>query len=235
MLNRFRRGVRSISSRVWVVLGGGLLLLIIVLGIPRGSSGLSLEQAQSTINAAVVRTNSQVPTIAARLTQTPESLLLTQAAPTLALGGYLELKQYAAAAAASSEYGSLDWGALQVTGPPNTPECGDFRSAWASAGPQDQATLTLYFAEAVTPTGLLVHETYNPDFVRQVTITDLFGEVHLVYQGAPQLTGICPFILVIPICDADYQGKIVSISLDQRGNTAGWNQIDAVELIGLKR
>jgi hypothetical protein len=46
--------------------------------------------------------------------------------------------------------------------------------------------------------------------------------------------GQCPFVLVIPV-EADYASNTVIVTVDQTTSPGGWNQIDAVELVGIKR
>jgi hypothetical protein len=217
-----------------MLIGGALLLLLIFVGLSREGSGVSIEVATLTIGAASARSNAEVPTISARLTQTPPESVLTQAAPTFALLGKQEIQQFAASARASSELSQLDWGAVQVNGLPNTTECGDFRTAWASAQPNEAASLTVFFPELVTPTGLLIYETYNPGFIIRITFTDVYGEVHTLYEAAPQPRPSCPFTLALAVSDADYKGNTVTIYINQATSTGGWNQIDAVQLIGTK-
>ncbi len=155
-------------------------------------------------------------------------------APTLSLAGRREIRQFAASASASSERDSLAQGAVQAAGPPNTPDCGDFRTAWASRNPNEVATLTLLYAELVTPTGVQVYQTYNPGFITRIEMADIYGEVHVVYEAAPQPQAQCPFVLVVPIERAGFQTNRVTFTLDQTGSAGGWSQIDAVELIGIK-
>jgi hypothetical protein len=234
MLAWFRQAVRNLTSKAWLLIGGALVLLLFLVGLSREGSGVPIEIATLTIGAASARLNADAPTISARLTQTPPESALTQAAPTFALLGQQEVQQFAASARASSELSQLDWGAVQVNGPPNTPECGDFRTAWASAQPNEIASITVFFPELVKPTGLLIYETYNPGFIVRITFTDVYGEVYTLYEAPPQPRPSCPFTLALAVSDADYKGNTVTIFVDQTTSTGGWNQIDAVQLIGTK-
>ncbi len=123
---------------------------------------------------------------------------------------------------------------MQAAGPPNTPDCGDFRTAWASTLPNESARLTLKFAELVEPTEVLVYQSYNPGYVTRIEIVDLYGDRHVVYEAAPQPIAQCPFTLVVSIPDADYETSLIEITVDQTTSAGGWNQIDAVELVGIK-
>ncbi len=168
------------------------------------------------------------------MTETPPLAALTEAAPTLSLAGRQSIRQFAASAVADSQLGELDWSAVQAAGPPNTTGCGNYRTAWATALPNGQGILRLYYAQLVTPTGVLIHETFNPGFVVRVSLTDIYNEEHIVYEAVPQARAECPFILVIAIPDADFQSSTVTVYLDQSTSAGGWDQIDAVELIGIK-
>jgi hypothetical protein len=202
--------------------------------LSRDQAGISPELIQPTIDAASTQASLSVPTFTANLTRTPIESAATVAAPTLSLAGAQEVRQWAASAQADSQLGELDYGAVQVIGPPNTDSCGDFPTAWATLSPNSVGILTLYFGQLVTPTEIDIHQTFNPGFITQVTITDLMGGVHIVFQSVPQPAPQCPSILTIPITSADYAGNVVTITLDQSTSAGGWDQIDAVELVGIK-
>lgn len=234
MLSAIRRFIRNIGEWFGLIIVGIVVVAAIALILGRGESDVSPEAVQLTIDAASTLANLEVPTIAARLTSTPAEAILTQAAPTLALEGKREIRQFAASARASSEAGSLEWGAIQATGPANTLECGDFLTAWATAERTEVGTLTLLFAELVRPTRVLVYETYNPGFIVRITITDVYGEIHDVYEAEPRPVTVCPRVLEVPADLSDYAANVVTLYLDQSASTGGPNQIDAVELIGTK-
>lgn len=216
----------------------GILILLIVVGI--GAFALFVQDSpnpepvivQQTIDVASTQSNLNIPTIAANMTQTPIQAALTAAAPTISLEGRQEVQQYAASAWATTEGAELEQSALQATGPPNTEGCKNAPSAYASASPGEQAVLTLFYPQLVTPTGILIHQSFSPGYISQIVITDNYGEVHTVYEATPQPFDLCPFTLPVPIIDADYQANIVTIYIDQLG--AGWNQIDAVQLVGIR-
>ncbi len=234
MLARIRDFVESINQTVWWGIGVVAILALAVFYLTRTSTGVDAGQVELTMYAASTQSNLHVPTLAANLTQTPVEAALTGSAPTLSLAGRREIRQFAASASASSERDSLAQGAVQAAGPPNTPDCGDFRTAWASRNPNEVATLTLLYAELVTPTGVQVYQTYNPGFITRIEMADIYGEVHVVYEAAPQPQAQCPFVLVVPIERAGFQTNRVTFTLDQTGSAGGWSQIDAVELIGIK-
>jgi hypothetical protein len=234
MLDWFRRTVRNLGQNAGWVLVGVVVVIILAVFFLREGSGVDTDVLQVTIDAASTQANAYIPTVESNMTLTPVDAVLTGAAPTLSLAGRHQVDQFAASASASSELDSLTRGAVQATGPVNTTECGDFYTAWASVRSNEVATLTVLFAELVTPTGILIYESYNPGFVVKVEFTDLYGETHTVYDSPPQPRLQCPFVMVIPIIDADYQGNRVTITVDQTASLGGWDQIDAVELIGIR-
>jgi hypothetical protein len=223
-----------VGSRVWPFALGLAVLAGIYFVLSRDREDISPELVQPTIDAASTQASLSVPTFTANLTRTPIEAAPTAAAPTLSLAGAQEVRQFAASAQADSQLGELDYAAVQVTGPPNTDSCGDFPTAWATMAPNGIGTLTVFFGQLVTPTEIQIHQTFNPGFITQVSITDILGEAHVVYTGVPQPAPQCPSILSIPIDDADYAGNVVTISLNQAASAGGWNQIDAIELIGIK-
>ena len=144
-----------------------------------------------------------------------------------------EIRQWAAQAIASSEYSNPDWAALQAAGAPDTDECGDLPTAWASFDPDTVEWLELSYDLPVTPTEINIYQTHTPDQISRVELLDENGVYHEVYTAVPVMTD-CPYILSIPVKGADYQAVGVKITNDQTVISVPWNEIDAVELVGLK-
>jgi len=138
--------------------------------------------------------------------------------------------QWAISATASSEYGTSDWTAMQATGEPDTAECGDYGTAWATAGSDEVAWLELEYGTPVIPTQINIYETYNPDAVSMVTVTDATGTIWTVYEADPVVETECPLILSITVEGITAPVSIVTVHLDQ--SVTSWNEIDAVELVG---
>ena len=166
--------------------------------------------------------------------QAPSSVA-PQSFPTTAAGEATKpLRQWAADAQASSEWGTSDWTAGQATGQPNTAECGDFGTAWAASGQSTVEWINLYFTTPVYPTELHITQTYNPDQVVQVDLIDMQGQFVTVYTGQPKkVDSPCPYVLTIPVSRSDILAQGVRITIDQSVLGLGWNEIDAVEIIGL--
>jgi hypothetical protein len=144
--------------------------------------------------------------------------------------GGAEISQFAYQAFGSSEFSATDWSAMQATGAPNTSGCGDLPTAWSSAHSMPGATLQLFFAQPVIPTRLVIYETYNPGAIFMVEVLN-FSDAAPVFQGSPTVIAECPHQMIIEITDVDEPTYAVTLTLDQENDA--WNQIDAVELIGV--
>ncbi|HKB16971.1 MAG TPA: hypothetical protein VKF62_12975 [Planctomycetota bacterium] len=123
------------------------------------------------------------------------------------------------------------WGPEQATGQPDTPTAGDHASAWASLTPDGgNEWLLLEFPEAAQPSGVRVHESYNPGAVTQASVLHADGREEFVWAGAdPTPPGAGQGVSWIPFRT---QGKTrkVKLYLNSAG-VPGWNEIDAVGLV----
>jgi len=142
--------------------------------------------------------------------------------------------QWSINAEASSEFASPEWGAEQVVGKPDAPGCGDYQFAWASAASDSIATLEVSFSASVYPLEIVIHESYNPDQVVKVEVFDPeTGGYYAVLQKNPvQVDRPCPYQLIIPVEGIGFKTNLVRITVDQSQLGLGWNEIDAVQLIG---
>jgi hypothetical protein len=144
-----------------------------------------------------------------------------------------DFTQWASRVTVSSEYGTEDWSGNQVLGPPDTfPECGDLTSAWASATSDTLEWLEVGFDTPVIPNAIIIYETYNPGSIYQVEVVDQNGTITDVYEATPEVRTECPYLLTIPVTNVTTPVDQVNIYVDQRV-TQVWNEIDAVQLIGL--
>lgn len=142
-----------------------------------------------------------------------------------------EIRQWATSGTASTAYGTDSWSAMQATGAPDTDECGDYSTAWATETSTEVAWLRLEYATPVIPTEINIYESYNPDAVYMVDVEGADGTTYTVYEGDPTSESECPGVLTITI-DADVPVSAVTVHIDQSDHT-GWNEIDAVELVGI--
>lgn len=189
------------------------------------SSAQELQDAGATLEAAAPTLEALAPTLEAAAT----SGQIGQVGPTGA-----ELRQWAASASATSQYGSDSWSALQVTGAPDTyPECGDIGTAWASEFSNGVDSLTVSYQNAVVPRQILIYQTYNPGAIVSVFAFGAGMQTAQVYSAQPQVLdpSACPNILTIDVTNVDFPVESLQIDLDQ-SNHSSWNEIDAVELVG---
>lgn len=144
-----------------------------------------------------------------------------------------ETRQWAESASASSEYSGDDWSADQATGTPDTDRCGDYQTAWASAASDSVNTLVLTYTQSVYPQAVIVHQTFNPDQVTQIRLMGDDDQESVIYQSEPrQIDQPCPYSLTVIVDSVDFRVDQVELTIDQSQLGLGWNQIDAVQLIG---
>lgn len=147
-------------------------------------------------------------------------------------GSMALIRQWASEAVASSAYSAENWAAFQATGEPNTAECGDHGTAWAAAESNTSQWLVLYYPQPVYAVEVNIYQTYNPDQVVSVDLIDLQGNFVNVYTAEPRQVETCPFILRIPTASSGVLAQGVRINIDQSVLRLGWNEIDAVEIVG---
>jgi len=145
-----------------------------------------------------------------------------------------QLFLWAESAQASSEFSAPEWSAERATGEPDAPGCGDYQFAWASAASDSIETLTLTYGEPVVPTGIRIHQSYHPDQVVKIEVfnpgTDLY--VTVLEKRPEQVDRPCPYILQVDVQGVDFKTDRVRITVDQSVLGLGWNEIDAVQLVG---
>ncbi len=147
-----------------------------------------------------------------------------------------EVRQWAVKAAASSEFLEDKWSAMQAAGKPDTFTCADSATAWAAADQDTIEWIELEYAEAVIPVEVNIYQNYNPSQVTEVAVFTEDGERYVIWEGYPERVKDCPDLMTVTV-DTGF-GKPVSkvrVTLDQRVNGWGWNEIDAVELVGVKQ
>lgn len=143
--------------------------------------------------------------------------------------------QWATTATATSQYSDDNWSAAQATGSPNTYGCGDQITAWASATSTGQDQLTLNYDIPVIPLQIHTHQTYNPGAITEVALIETgTNAIISVSNSANNMETPCPGIFIVTLLDIETTPVIqgVVISLDQT-ITGNWNEIDAVEVIGI--
>ncbi|MCJ7717552.1 MAG: hypothetical protein MUO54_13665 [Anaerolineales bacterium] len=83
---------------------------------------------------------------------------------------------------------------------------------------------------------IIIYESYNPDQVSKVEVQDpeRKGFYTVLQKNPHQVDRLCPFELVVPVKDIDFLTNTVRITVDQSQLGLGWNEIDAVQLIGTR-
>jgi len=145
------------------------------------------------------------------------------------------LRQWASGAFASSEYSPESWSAAQATGAPDTFSYGDIGTAWATLGSDDGIHwIELNYTYLVYATGVNVRETYNPGALIKIDLKDYSGTYHTVWTGSDPNTGIPDSIgwSNITFAQTTYPTNTVRLYLNT-SLVPGWNEIDAVELVGI--
>jgi enterochelin esterase-like enzyme len=146
-------------------------------------------------------------------------------------------KQWAASAKASSEYEGQgkndpsDWSARQACGKPDTDEAGDLPTAWASqASDGGEEWLELTYKAAVRPARVRIHETFNPGAVVKIEALDPEKNWHVLWKGK-DTTAEAPGYLEVRFDPPNFATRVLRVTLDT-SEVGGWNEIDAVQLIG---
>ena len=123
------------------------------------------------------------------------------------------------------------WTALQATGAPDTPIDGDHGTAWASKGPDmGPVTLELTYDRAVRVDAVRIHETLAPGAVAKV---EAFGPDRTwvtLWEGTSAVRP-SPSFFEPPVAATSFATDRLRLTLDTN-RVAGWNEIDAVELVG---
>lgn len=154
--------------------------------------------------------------------------------PPLSLPDSDVVRQWANSAKASSEFASPEWSAEQILGEPDTPRCGDYQTAWASAQPDTLETIVVTYTLPVYVTGVNIYQSFNPNQVVEVEVIGETGERSIIYDKAPEpVDQPCPYILEVSIPVLDFPARVLQITIDQSVLGLGWNEIDAVELLGV--
>ena len=141
------------------------------------------------------------------------------------------LAQWAATAEASSQYGLPDWSAARATGSPEVDACADDPRAWASLRGRGVEWLTLTYPESVYAVEVQIHQSFGRGAISRITLFDSSDEPHVVWEGNDERDP-CPGVLIVRMPQTAYATRRVRVDLDE-SRTEQWNQIDAVELVGV--
>jgi len=146
-----------------------------------------------------------------------------------------EVRQWAIAAQASTEYGPTEGAASQTVGKPDTPGCGDYPTSWATKEGDTVDWLELTYQTPITPTGVNIFQNLGPSQVSKVELRDPNNQYHTIYAEPPlNKMATCPYTLSLTVKDATYLAQGVKVTIDQSVLGITWNEIDAVELVGVR-
>lgn len=124
-----------------------------------------------------------------------------------------------------------NWGPEQATGAPDTPNAGDIVTAWAPRTPQGTGVewLRLQYARPVEIKEVHVRETFNPGAISKVVALAVRGREDVLWEGREPRAAAPTDFVVTP--NHPVVSDVIIVYLD-RTRVPGWNEIDAVELVG---
>jgi hypothetical protein len=142
--------------------------------------------------------------------------------------------QWAIQATASSTYGDAQgvasFSANQATGAPNVDTYGDNGAAWTPKTPDGGIEwLDLKYPKPVHASEVRIRESCGSGAVIKVEVFDEQGATHAVWQGNDSTTGLNYFVAKFPT--TTFKSDRVKITL-ATNVVPGWNEIDAVQLVG---
>lgn len=142
--------------------------------------------------------------------------------------------QWAIGATASSSYndakGQEGWSPNQVTGAPNVDKYGDDAKAWTSKTPDGGIEwLDLTYPRQVHAEEVRVRESCGSGAVIKVEVFDEQGGAHTVWAGNDPTTDLNYLMVKFP--KTSYKTARVKVTL-ATNVVPGWNEIDAVQLVG---
>lgn len=136
----------------------------------------------------------------------------------------------AATAIGASHPRGPSWSPGQAAGPPDTTEHADRSTAWAPSS-QDggREWLKLSFPKSVEIREINIHESFNPGAVARVIALLPNGTERTLWEGtAPADSALIEHSIPVP---KGTRSDTIRIELDTT-RVPGWNEIDAVELVG---
>lgn len=145
--------------------------------------------------------------------------------------------QWAIQATASSTYndakGTEAWSANQATSAPNVDKYADDGAAWTSKTPDGGIEwLDLKYPKPVHANEVRVRESCGSGAVIKIEVFDEQGTAHAVWQGNDPTTELNYLMVKFP--KTSYKTDRVKVTL-ATNVVAGWNEIDAVQLVGTEQ
>lgn len=140
--------------------------------------------------------------------------------------------QWASEASASSQFGDDGYAASQATGRPNVTSASDNPLAWASSNADGSTeTLELSYTYKVVPSAVHIYESYNPG---AITLIEAYDEENdewaVLWEGAEPTDE--PLRIFSPELEpSDFATNLIRLTIES-DLVPGWNEIDAVQLLG---
>lgn len=122
------------------------------------------------------------------------------------------------------------WSPEQATGAPDTLQAGDVPTAWAPLSPNSGIQwLELEYSTAVEIAEIKVRQTFNPGAICKITALNSSSHETKIWEGK-EPPSQAPAEINFHV-DCAVRTDRIKLYLDTQ-RVAGWNEIDAVELIG---
>lgn len=122
------------------------------------------------------------------------------------------------------------WSPDQATGEPNSPKAGDQRTAWATLETnKGEEWIKLEYQTPVEVQAIRIYENFNPGAISKVTVFGKEGTETLIWEGNEPVKNAPNVFEVKP--KTKISSQAIKIYLDTK-RVSGWNEIDAVQLIG---
>lgn len=151
-------------------------------------------------------------------------------------GQWVDKAEASSSYAGSARGKHASWSADQMVGKPDVDSYGDNGNAWASQE-QDQGEewVKLTFKKAVYATEVRVRMTYNPGAISKIEVLDQQGKSETVWQGKDKEK----YNNKMAYFTATFEKtkslvNAVKITIDSKA-VKGWNEIDAVQLVGTEK
>lgn len=148
--------------------------------------------------------------------------------------------QWAVSAKASTTYASdvndtaRGYHPFRATGVPDTQSYGDADTSWATKESDTGLEwIELEYAKPVNATEIKIRQNFNPGAIISVDLYDETGSAHNIWKGpdASQYKPSTISWLSLPFEKTAFKTQRVKITLATNA-VSGWNEIDAVQLIG---
>lgn len=122
------------------------------------------------------------------------------------------------------------WSPDQATGEPNSLKAGDQKTAWATLETnKGDEWIKLEYQTPVEVQAIRIYENFNPGAISKVTAFKTDGTEALIWEGKEPLKKAPNVFEVKPKTKLSSQS--IKVYLDTK-RVNGWNEIDAVQLIG---